>query len=233
MANQLNERYLSGEYIEQNPTFHVERAEFKADLVGTLIRRHRFQPNRVCDLGCGAGEVLKLLSERLPNAAEFHGYELSPQGFELCRQRESERLKFFNSSLFETHERYDLGISLDVFEHVEDPFAFLRQFRQHAERFVFHIPLDMNVQTVLRARPIMEVRRRLGHLHYFSRDTALSLLRDTGYTILEDEYTPSSIYKAERLSAKLASVPRRVSRWLLGDLGVRLTGGFSLLVFAR
>lgn len=233
LANNIDDRYLSGDYLEKNPTFHVERADFKAGLVAGILKRNRVEPGRVCDLGCGAGEVLNLLTTLIPSTREFHGYELSPQGYELCRKREKERLTFFHQNLFESHEHYDLGISMDVFEHVEDPFSFLRHFRKHANKFVFHIPLDMNVQMVLRGSPIMHVRKKLGHLHYYSKDTALALLRETGYSILDHEYTPASIHKRHRLSARAASFPRQISKLLLGDFGVRLTGGYSLLVLAE
>lgn len=233
MKNTLDDRYTSGEYLEKNPTFHIERADFKAGLVSGILKKNSVEPKRICDLGCGAGEVLNLLVKMIPSAADFHGYELSPQGFELCRSREKAGLKFFNQSLFDTAERYDMGISMDVFEHVEDPFSFLRQFKRHASKFVFHIPLDMNAQMVLRGTPIMKARKNLGHLHYFSKDTALALLRETGYKILDYQYTPSSIHKPDRLSQKLATIPRILAKAVLGDFGVRLTGGYSLLVLAE
>lgn len=232
-AYRIDDRYISGDYLEKNPTFHIERADFKADLVAGMLKRHGIEAKRICDVGCGAGEVLNLLSVMISSGSELHGYELSPQGFELCRQREKEGLKFFNCNLFECDEQYDLALSLDVFEHVEDTFSFLRDLRKHARKFVFHIPLDMNAQMVLRGSPIMHVRRKLGHLHYFSRDSALSLLKETGYTIVDDQYTPAAIHKPKTLAAKIVRLPRQIAKLLLGDLGVRLTGGYSLLVLAE
>jgi len=233
VANKIDDRYVSGDYLDKNPTFHVERADFKAGLIADILKRHCVEPKRVCDLGCGAGEVLHLLASLFSTATNLHGYELSPQGYAMCRQREQGSLKFFNQSLFESGEKYDLGISMDVFEHVEDPFSFLRSFRKHADQFVFHIPLDMNAQMILRGGPILHVRRKLGHLHYFNKDTALALLRETGYTIIDYEYTPSGIHKRNSISAKLASLPRKLCKSVLGDFGVRMTGGYSLLVLAR
>lgn len=232
MSNQLDDRYKSGDYLDKNPTFHVERAEFKAGNVVAMLQKHKIPASRICDLGCGAGEVLRLMSEMLPNAQELHGYELSPQGIEMCRQREGGNVRYFQQNLLETSEKYSVGISMDVFEHVEDPFAFLRGFLKHADHFVFHIPLDMNAQMVLRGTPIMHVRRKLGHLHYFNKDTAIALLKETGYTIIDSQYTPSAIYRTSRLSARIAAIPRMVCKAILGDFGVRMTGGYSLLVLA-
>lgn len=229
----IDDRYLSGDYLEKNPTFHVERAEFKAGLVSGILQKNKVDVRRICDVGCGAGEVLSLLAASFRPAPECHGYELSPQGFELCKLRETENVRFFHANLFDTHEQYELALCLDVFEHVEDPFTFLRSLRSHAAKFVFHIPLDMNAQMVLRGGPIMHVRRKLGHLHYFSKDSALALLKETGYVIVDHQYTPSAIYRPRNMAARIASVPRQIARRLLGDLGVRLTGGYSLLVLAE
>jgi hypothetical protein len=54
---------------------------------------------------------------------------------------------------------------------------------------IFQIPLDLSVQTVLRATPLIRDRQRLGHIHYFTKETALQLLIDLGYNIIDCFYT--------------------------------------------
>ena len=177
---EIDDRYTSGEYLEKNPTFHVERADFKASNVRKMLDKHHPAIESVCDLGCGAGEVLKLLASEPPIGKSFVGYELSPQGYAMACERSGPNLSFRNTNLFETTDRYDLLISLDVFEHVEDYLGFLRNARKHAKYFLYHIPLDMNAQAVLRGKPISHVRKKLGHLHYFSKESALASLTRYG-----------------------------------------------------
>jgi 2-polyprenyl-3-methyl-5-hydroxy-6-metoxy-1,4-benzoquinol methylase len=49
---------------------------------------------------------------------------------------------------------FDVVMAIDVFEHVEDYLGFIRRLRVKGEYKVFHIPLDLSVQTVLRVSPI-------------------------------------------------------------------------------
>jgi hypothetical protein len=131
-----------------------------------------------------AGEILVQLSNHW-SESQFFGYELSPQGFELCKKRAPENILYFNEDFFEHGEqKFDLVLCIDVLEHIEDYFTFLRRLRTKGQHFIFHIPLDMNVQMVLRNAPINDVREWVGHLHYFSKDTALAVLKDCRYSIV-------------------------------------------------
>ncbi len=48
----------------------------------------------MAEVGCGAGEILRLLSGELDPATQFVGYDVSPQAHELAAARESERVRF-------------------------------------------------------------------------------------------------------------------------------------------
>ncbi len=86
-----------------------------------------------------------------------------------------------------TTETFDLVLLMDVIEHVEDCFGFLRSVRQRTKYVVAHIPLDLSVLSLMIDTP-MANRRSAGHLHYFTKSTALALLTDTGYTVLDSFY---------------------------------------------
>ena len=226
--------YETGEYVERNPTYHVEDSSWKARHILNLIQKNSLQPRAVCEIGCGAGEILKQLQSHLPADTEFFGYDISPQAFELCRQRENERLHFHCEDLITADTPFfDLLLCIDVFEHVQDYIGFLRDLRSKAQYKVFHIPLDMSAQWVMRGRPILQEREQAGHLHYFMKDTALAALRDTGYEVLDWTYTPGAIDNPRSMKAKVASLPRRLLVRLNQDFAVRLLGGYSLLVLAE
>src|SRR6267154_2076825 len=86
--------YQTGEYVAKNPTYHVEDSAWKAGQVFRLIEKHGLAPQTVCEVGCGAGEILKQLQLRLPATTRFFGYEISPQAFALCQERANDRLHF-------------------------------------------------------------------------------------------------------------------------------------------
>jgi hypothetical protein len=229
----LESRYLTGQYAEENPTFHVEDSAWKAGHIGTMVEKHGVQPQTVCEVGCGAGEILRQLQLRWPQVDHLYGYEFSPQGYALCLQRQNERLTYFNDDLFTSQQHADLMLCIDVFEHIPDYLTFLQRLRAHGDHFIFHIPLDMNVQMVLRSAPQLYVREQVGHLHYFSKDTALATLRDGGYEIVDWVYTPNGIDRPKRTLAKLAKLPRQLFARISQEYTARVLGGYSLLVYAR
>ena len=73
---------------------------------------------------------------------------------------------------------------------------------------IFHIPLDLSVSALLRGMLIYN-RNSVGHLHYFTSDTAIATLTDCGYEIVDTMYTPSfADLPSKSWKAKLIKLPR-------------------------
>lgn len=226
--------YQTGEYAEKNPSYHVEDSSWKATHILHMLRRHDVQPQSVGEIGCGAGEILRQLQLRLPANVELYGYDISPQAVRLSETRANERLHFYCEDLLSTNtDGFDVLLCLDVFEHVENYMGFLRHLRPKAVAKVFHIPLDLSVQSVLRSRPVLYTREVRGHLHYFTKETALASLRDTGYEIVDWFYTPCAVFHPGGALSRVMRLPRTVSFFINRDWTARILGGYSLLVLAR
>ena len=227
-------RYVDGQYEMANPQWHDDDAAWKAGKVLQFLRDAHISPETMCDIGCGTGGVLSHLAAALPST-KVTGYEPSPQALALARQLHPEvdiRQESL-ATLVESGTVYDVAVMCDVFEHVEDYLGFLRLARRVARYHVFHIPLDMSAFAVMRERSILRARSQLGHLHYFSKASALATLEDAGYSVRAVRYTASSVeLPAPTLARRLASWPRRLGRALAPNLAARLLGGFSLLVLA-
>lgn len=226
--------YEDGTYLANNPSWHEEDSPWKARQIDTIIKKNSATSKTICEIGCGAGEILNQLSATYVDK-KFFGYEISPQAFALCGARSKANLTFRHADLLEDNSAFfDVVMAIDVFEHVEDYFGFLRKLRDKADIKIFHIPLDLSVQTVLRSNPILKRRKEVGHIHYFTKDTALETLRDTGYSIIDYFYTSSSLELPNRgWKATLLKMPRKVAFWLNKDWAVRLLGGYSLMVLAK
>jgi 2-polyprenyl-3-methyl-5-hydroxy-6-metoxy-1,4-benzoquinol methylase len=171
----------------------------------------------------------------MPENCSFTGYEISPQAFQLCEKRQKERLRFRLENLLQDADAYfDLVLAIDVFEHVDDYLGFLTRLRRKGQFKLFHIPLDLSVQSVLRASQILKQRKTVGHLHHFTKETALAALTDTAYEILDCFYTPYSFAcEAGSFTRTLLRSARKVSYALSADLTVRVLGGWSLMVLTR
>jgi hypothetical protein len=235
MTMKTEDFYTEGDYIAKNPTWHEEDSPWKAKHILRMIEKNNLRPDSICEVGCGAGEILKQLYHELPGHVSFAGYEISPQAFELAKRKNAERLRFcLKDFLQEAHHFFDMLLVIDVLEHVEDYFGFLRALRGKAEHKIFHIPLDISVQRILLCTPILRRRREVGHIHYFTKETALATLQDTGYEIVDHFYTADSLdLPAKSLVYSLGKWPLRLARTLNIDLAVRVLGGHSLMVLAK
>jgi cyclopropane fatty-acyl-phospholipid synthase-like methyltransferase len=226
--------YEDGRYLEQNPGWHEEDSPWKAAYVLRMMAAHGLSPRSVAEVGCGGGMILVELASKLTDA-RFTGYEISPQAYARCAGRASDRLTFRFEDLLQTGDRHDLLLTMDVVEHVEDYMGFLRGLRPHAGLHILHIPLDLSVQTVLRASgPLLHARQKVGHLHYFSRETALATLTDCGFEVVDWFYThPATSTPGRAMRTRVAGWMRRAAARLAPDLSVRVLGGSSILVLCR
>lgn len=230
----FEELYTSGEYLEKNPTWHVEESPWKAKQILRMMRQSGIVPRTICEVGCGAGEVLKQLQERMDTACSFWGYEISPQAFELCQPRANEKLQFILADIRQEKDIYfDLILIMDVIEHLEDYYSFLRDIRPKSEYKIIHLPLDLSVQGLVRPNSLLGVRRAYGHIHYFTKDVAIQMLKDVGYEVLDYFYAPRSIGLADNLAKKLLIAPRLLFYSIHKDLAVLILGGYSLLILAK
>ena len=221
-----------GEYLKNNPTWHIEDSPWKARQIYQILSQNSLNPKSIVEVGCGAGEILNQLYSLLPSNIRFTGYDISSDAINFAKKRTNDRLKFELEDFLKVEKEFDLSLLVDVFEHVDDYLGFLRAFRNKSKYSIFHIPLDINVQGTLRNLQI-KARNRLGHLHYFSKDTAIASLVDCEYEIIDFFYTKSSIDLQKTFKSKLASLPRRILFNINKDFTVRLLGGFSLLVLTK
>lgn len=228
--------YVDGTYLQQNPTWHVEHSAWKARHILRALARNKVRPQTVCEVGCGAGEVLRQLQSQWPSgdpACEFQGYEISPQAYRLCERKANEKLHFKLGNFLEDDARFDLLLLIDLIEHLEDYFAFLRAVKDRARYKLLHIPLDLSVQILLWPGALVQVRRAVGHLHYFTERTALQTLADVGYEVVDSVLVAATLETARRcLRTHLVNVPRRIVSLASARWAARLCGGYSLMVLA-
>jgi cyclopropane fatty-acyl-phospholipid synthase-like methyltransferase len=234
MESNAGERYFDGAYLAHNPTWHAEHSPTKARWIDEILRRNKLEPRTIAEVGCGSGEILVELRKRRSGAA-FTGFEISPDAYAICSPKSSEGLEFRLTDLLQIEsEPFDLLLAIDVFEHVPNYVGFLKALKTKARHVIFHIPLDLSVQALLRGTTYPILRERTGHLHYFFKYTALATLRDCGYEIVDWNYTRSSQeLPGKGLRTKIANLPRKLMQTVSEDLSARLFGGYSLLVLTR
>lgn len=230
MVKHPKQQYLDGSYAEHNPSWDSEDSRWKADKVRDILPE---KPHSICEVGCGGGGVLASLRDYYQET-ELVGYDISPDASKLWGQYEDLNIKFHVGDFLVSKENYEAILLLDVLEHVADPHDFLINISKRAQSFVFHFPLDLSASSVLRESPLLDVRRRVGHIHYFTKGLALELLDECGFEVVKCAYTGASFNTPQMsLKTRLAQLPRRFVYGLNKDLGVRLLGGETLMVLAK
>lgn len=222
--------YKDGTYGAHNPTMGTEGSGRKAEEIALMLDRHGIKPSSICDIGCGAGKVLAELSRRYPEA-RCVGYDLQPEAIERARPQQTSGLTFELRNAADITEHFDVLLCLDVIEHVDDLYGFLRTVKPIATHHVFRIPLDLSAQGLLRVSGMELCRKKLGHIHTFNRHSAIWSLEETGYTISDWRYLhPMPHFKGQPTKQRIATFPRNAAYKVSPELTVRMLGGFSLQV---
>lgn len=230
----VDERYLDGSYESDNPDWHESDAGWKADLALETMRRNRLRPASICDVGCGTGGVLRAMSEAPEFPPRAVGFDVSQHIVDMARARNDSGIEFSVWSDRDGSAVFDLALVLDVVEHVPDYLGFMEELKGLAHNFIFHIPLDMNAQGVARQNPVLFARESVGHLHYFSRRTAVASLEYAGFDVMDWKFTPSWRRDSRTSAGRQAFNRLRSAAFRLSpEKCVDILGGYSLMVLAR
>lgn len=217
-------RAPTGSYAAAVPGWHAEDAPHKAAAVLTLLREAGWAAERVVDVGCGVGEVLRGVVDALP-ARSGVGVDPSPEL--VARAPRDARLSFRVGGV-EAAPHADLALALDVVEHVPDDLAFLRDLGRVAPRLVLRVPLDVSAWDAVRPGRMLAARATWGHRRVYTRDLALALCAEAGLDVVIERY--------DRVPLRDLTGPGRVvdafRRGLVRaapHFGVRAMGGWSWL----
>ena len=230
--------YNDGSYLKANKSWGIEDSSWKANQIIKIIKKNDINPKNIVEVGCGGGRILDSLSKKkyLQNV-QFKGYDISNTAINLCNNIDNNKLKFYCKDLMsiENSNQSDLLLVIDVIEHVPDYISFANKCRTKAKYKIFHIPLDIHCSSVLR-NSFLNQRYTLGHLHYFSAESAIALLKDTDHQIIDYFYTNVSFvnfkfYKSPKTT--IANIPRWAFSKISKSLSARIFGGYSLLVLTK
>jgi SAM-dependent methyltransferase len=228
------DRYLNGDYAQKNPDWDSADASWKADKLHQLLAAHDCLPSSVVEIGCGSGAILAALRRYYPQVS-LAGFDIAPEASRFWSDASVRGIRFELADYLSLDEPVpDLILVLDVLEHLGNPWEFLARLRHRSKLVAIHFPLDLSAVSVLRESPLLQVRDKVGHLHYFTRGLALSLLEESGFEIVEARYTGAALDAPQRsFKTRVAEWARRLAYAVDRDFGARLLGGETLMVLAR
>jgi len=234
LENSVSRKYLDHTYLEKNPTWDSEDAPWKISRVREILEDNHIQPESICEVGCGSGAGLAALRSVYPDV-RLIGYDIAPDAERFWKKHADKNIVFHVADFLELEsDHYDILLLLDVLEHVADPHSFLLRIKPRADYVVAHFPLDLSALSVLREAPLLYVRRKVGHIHFFTKGLALELLNECGYEVIDYRYTGAAFTAPQRgLKSRLFGLLRRLIYSLNKDVAVRVVGGETLMVLAR
>lgn len=228
--------YINGEYFTNNPDWDIADAHWKTDVIVRLLQKNNIYPEKVMEVGCGAGENLVELLKKNDGIQELNGYDISPQAYALAERRSSDKITFYNEDLTLKQDIHaDLLMIIDVVEHVDDYYGFLRKLKSKADHFIFHIPLDLSSRTVMKPHVLLQQRQSVGHIHYYSKEMVEWALRDTGYTIIDWVYTKPvvDVKPPDSFKRFVKKILRNISFAINKDWSAKKWGGYSMMILAK
>ena len=235
-------RYTSGEYSRKNHNYHNEDADYKWNNFLKILKISNInfnEINSIADVGCGSGKILieAKKSNLFNSKCIFEGYDLNPDAIQLAKEN-YEQISFNNEDFININtNKKDLIIAADVFEHIQDPYNFLSKLKEKGDFFLFNIPLEISLLSMIRIKNIFkDSYNNVGHLHFYTKRTSLLLLESIGIDVINYNLVNnrSQDFKNKK---NLRSLPINILQYLLGLFSKNLTcsifGGYSLVVLAN
>jgi SAM-dependent methyltransferase len=187
--------YTEGSYF-QDPNRHSEDANYKVEAIKKILfsylKENSIQLSSYADIGCGSGEIIKLLAKELKfHSQALHvlkGFDVSPH----VKKLKDEHIEFLFEDFTKSNEKFDLVTLNDVFEHVPNPINFLTEVGKKAKWIVMHIPLEDCLSVNIRNLQKKKITNP-GHLVFLNINSAINLITYSGLKIVDYEYSFESI----------------------------------------
>jgi len=168
----------------------------------------------ILDVGCGGGDNLAALAAAGPY--RLSGIDISAEAVRIARARvPSADVQVADVVASPLPRTFDLVISIQVVEHIDDDVAALRNMAHMAERFVY-------ISTIAgRMRPS---EKSIGHVRNYTREELEEKMRGAGLRVLRTEgwgfpfYSPLFRSAAEALGAGEPSGPMRAPQRVVASL---------------
>ena len=149
-----------------------------------LIQNYHLEGKRFIEVGCGQGEILKVLTE-FP--VEAHGIEHDPHLVELARAQGLDVMEGFT----ETEDTrfpgglYDVFLSFNFLEHQPDPGTMLQAIYRNLEDDAVGLITVPSFEYIMDHNSYFELIR--DHIAYYTFETLTPLLERNGFQVEECE----------------------------------------------
>jgi len=228
MSHDIGEMYRSDEYISKNPGLFSLDSPWKVKQAWPYVEEAVLRLNKpaitLLDVGGGAGEILRLVSERITQklGVQVRKYivDLSPGILEMQRKVNSDVVLSLNEDIAHTsltEKEVDLALLFDLLEHVREPVAALHEVRRVSRWALFKVPLEDNLYFNLlnlktRGRFRQKLAEDLGHINVYTYAELKRQVEANNGKVVMSGYTNAYTQFLESPAYKLGVFHRMVNR---------------------
>lgn len=172
---------------------------------------------RIVEVGCGSGNVLRILQTLAADRGHVEGLELSPQAADVARARTGLLVTNGYVSDLDPHSSYDLIAAFDVLEHIADEAQALVQMRERMSpggRLILTVPAHQSLWSPFDVAS--------GHERRYSMRTLSRTLRASGFQIEYVTYFMSLLFPPMWLRRRLLPSEKH-------DMGALLDSEFQIV----
>jgi hypothetical protein len=230
--------YTSGQYWKGRES---EESRFKVRLLFATAKQIGVdfkQGFTGVEIGCGNGAFLFPLEEELLKVGthcDLLGLDISPQAISLATKRSSNgghaHLNFSVGSVHDIRKKVDYIFVMDVIEHVENPYEFLRALNGKAEYIFIHLPLENSLSHVALGK-LRQSYHRFRHLHFFSWDSATIMIEECKFKVIGYVFTGGTreiFFLHGSVITKVLRTLRFLAYGLAQNTAVSLMGGSVMI----
>jgi SAM-dependent methyltransferase len=171
----------------------------------------------ILEVGCGSGNVLRVLQRLAGDHGRVEGLELSDEAADVARARTGLRVTNGYVADLDPDARYDLIAAFDVLEHIADEAGVLQQLRERlvpGGRLILTVPAHQSLWSAFDVAS--------GHERRYSRKTLSRALRSSGFRVEYISYFMSLLYP-------LMWLRRRLMKSQKADMGALLDSEFQIV----
>ncbi len=170
--------------------------------------------NRILEVGCGTGAVLRELAISYPDR-EYVGIEISDERKDMAQgiSKNGMILQTFDGKHIPFEDNsFDFVYATHVLEHVADDRGFLREIRRVAQRFVYiEVPCELHIRTT---RNALQGSLSIGHINAYTPDSFQLKLETSGLLVREIRAFDHSFAIHRFRTSKTAAVTKMAMRRL-------------------
>lgn len=154
----------------------ITPTEYSRDVyIDRMLLRLGSRVKNVCDVGCGVGNLLLALEDRL---LEAKGIDTSDESLSLARARiTSPRIKLEKKSALELDEQFDLVFFTDILEHIQDDRSMVRFLHDRVVKKDGYLIVTVPAHRRLYSK----FDNSVGHYRRYDKAALLALIKEGGF----------------------------------------------------